>query len=181
MILATTNPLKYAGLERMLARAGIRLMPPPVPLPEIQSLDFREAGEFKARTLFAAIESPVLVDDAGLVLDAYPGFPGPLTKSVLRALGIDGIRRSLHGQPSGAHMTCLITLCTEVGHVLFFQGTLAGTLCSGSLSPSALQLNTVFVPTGENQPLEDLKKADSEYPDHRVLAFRKLATHIHRA
>ena len=65
----------------------ISLRKPDFDLPELQGLDFDAVVAHKAKTAAEAMGRPCLVDDAGLLLDAYPGFPGPLTGVVVRALG----------------------------------------------------------------------------------------------
>ena len=69
--------------------------------------------------------TPCLVDDAGLLLDAYPGFPGPLTGTVVRSLGAAGIERLLAGTTDRARMVCHIG-CWIDGRLWHWQGEVAG-------------------------------------------------------
>ena len=74
-----------------------------------------------------ALGMPCLVDDAGLLLDAYPGFPGPLTGCVVRSLGAAGIERLLAGATDRARMVCHIG-CWIGGQLWHWQGEVAGRL-----------------------------------------------------
>jgi len=106
LTLVTTNPAKYEPFARLLERLRIKLSAPKRELPEMQSLDFLEALTHKARAMAEMFGHPVLVDDAGVVLDAYKPFPGPLTSVVLRSLGQAGLKRLVEGVSDRAAMEC---------------------------------------------------------------------------
>lgn len=178
MRLATTNQAKYAGMESLLESSGIVFTPPPVKLLELQSLDLMEVGEYKAISLYDVIKQPVIVDDAGLLLDAYQNFPGAMTKSILKSIGIAGIQRLLEGKIRTAQLVCTITLCSSREDIVHFQGVLKGHIGNSSVIKGKLPLNSVFIPGGEEHPLESLKQQFPNYPDHRIIAFRKLADYL---
>lgn len=75
LTLASSNPAKYAPFGGVLERLRLSLQPPPQPLPEIQTLSFHESLEAKARAAATLFGRPVLVDDAGLVLEALAALP----------------------------------------------------------------------------------------------------------
>jgi inosine/xanthosine triphosphate pyrophosphatase family protein/diadenosine tetraphosphate (Ap4A) HIT family hydrolase len=108
LTLVTTNPSKYEPFARDLERLRICLAAPKSDVPELQSLTFSEALAHKAQAMAGAFGRPVLVDDAGLVLQAYPPFPGPLTSVTLRSLGYSGLQRLLKGASDRATMECHI-------------------------------------------------------------------------
>src|ERR1017187_10889845 len=97
LTLVTANPAKYAPFTRDLERLRLTIEPPTQPLPELQSLIFGETLTAKARAAAGLFGRPVLVDDTGLVLEAYAPFPGPLTSAVVRSLGSAGLQRLLTG------------------------------------------------------------------------------------
>lgn len=106
LTLVTSNPAKYAPFAAELERLRLTIEPPAQPLPELQSLNFTETLTAKARAAAALFGRPVLVDDTGLVLEAYAPFPGPLTSTVLRSLGGAGLGRLLAGTSDRAVMEC---------------------------------------------------------------------------
>jgi XTP/dITP diphosphohydrolase len=150
LTLATSNPAKYAPFAGELERLRIELQPPHQPLPEVQSLRFTETLAAKARAAAAMFGRPVLVDDAGLVLTAYPQFPGPLTSTVLRSLGVDGLRRLLHGVSDRAVMEC--HLGCWVGDALRSWSGLVHGRIDGSrhAADEAMILTDLFVPDERN-------------------------------
>jgi len=59
--------------------------------PEIQADDLETIAAYGARDAYESVGSPVLVDDAGLFVDALSGFPGPFSAYVEDTLGIERV------------------------------------------------------------------------------------------
>jgi len=125
LTLVTSNPAKFAPFAADLERLRLRIEPPALPLPELQSLNFIETLTAKARAAAALFGRPVLVDDTGLVLEAYAPFPGPLTSTVLRSLGSAGLRRLLAGTSDRAVMECHLG-CWLKGALRSWTGAVRG-------------------------------------------------------
>ncbi|MEM4780437.1 MAG: XTP/dITP diphosphatase [Halalkalicoccus sp.] len=60
--------------------------------PEIQSDSLEEIALAGARDAYREIGEPVFVDDAGLFIDAFSGFPGPYSSYVEEKLGIERVQ-----------------------------------------------------------------------------------------
>ena len=125
--LVTSNLAKYALFQPILERLGVELVTPLQSCHEIQSDDWAEIVEEKARVAARSLGRPCIVDDAGLLLDAYPGFPGAYTKSTIRSLGSDGLMRLLNNQtPSGRLVAYLA--CSDGNECLHWKGSVQGSL-----------------------------------------------------
>jgi XTP/dITP diphosphohydrolase len=167
LTLVTSNPAKYAPFTRQLERLRLQLEPPPGPLPEIQTFSFSEALAAKARAAAELFDRPVLVDDAGLVLEAYQPFPGPLTSAVLHGLGPAGLQRLLAGLTPNATMECHIG-CWLAGTLRSWSGQSRGRLDFSRLAThQSLPLTDLFVPDGA---------ADNGQLSHRAQALTALET-----
>src|ERR1019366_883452 len=91
----TSNAGKAREAALFLGRAAAAK---DVEVPEIQSLDFPEVARAKAIMAPAAPGVPVLVEDSGLAVDAWGGFPGPLTKWItMGTAGQEGLAKMLDG------------------------------------------------------------------------------------
>src|SRR5436190_13754280 len=146
LTLVTTNPSKYAPFQNQLERLRIELQAPPQALPELQSLSFTEALAAKAKTMASIFGRPVLVDDAGLVLEAYQPFPGPLTSVLLQSLGAAGMSRLLAGVSLDARMECHIG-CWVDGILRHWNGSVSGRLdVSRAPRDDRMPLSDMFVP-----------------------------------
>jgi XTP/dITP diphosphohydrolase len=145
LALVTTNPPKYEPFAAELERMRIQLEIPGKALPELQTLSFSEAVSEKARSMAQFYDRPVLVDDAGLVLEAYDPFPGPLTSVVMRSLGIQGLKRLLEGVSNRAAMECHIG-CWIDGKLRSWSGRQQGCLdFSRTVGNARLPLTDLFV------------------------------------
>jgi len=61
--------------------------------PEIQSDDLGAVAAHKARAAYRHAREPVIVDDAGLFIDVFDGFPGPYSAYVEDTLGVERVWR----------------------------------------------------------------------------------------
>lgn len=146
LTLVTTNPAKYEPFAPMLDRMRIALTAPKHEMPELQSLDFTEALTHKARAMSEMFARPVLVDDAGLVLDAYKPFPGPLTAVVLRSLGQAGLKKLVEGGSDRASMECHLGWWDGKG-LRSWSGRVHGRLdLTRTASNPRMLLSDLFVP-----------------------------------
>ncbi|MEO7794105.1 MAG: non-canonical purine NTP pyrophosphatase, partial [Thermoanaerobaculia bacterium] len=87
LLLVTGNPSKLAEARRLTAAAGVQLDAIALDLPEIQSLDMEVVLRAKGEQAFGVSGRPVIVEETGLELTAMNGFPGPLVKWMLEAVG----------------------------------------------------------------------------------------------
>ena len=58
---------------------------------EPQAEDLATVAAYGARRAYARFEKPVIVDDSGLTIDAFDGFPGPYSSFVDDKLGIERV------------------------------------------------------------------------------------------
>lgn len=79
---------------------------------EIQSPSIETVAAHGAREAYAHVGDPVLVDDAGLFVDALEGFPGPYSAYVEDTLGIERVGRlvRLEDDPRAA-FRCVLAYC----------------------------------------------------------------------
>lgn len=150
LTLVTSNFSKYEPFQRELERMRIGLELPNEELAELQSLTFSEALEAKAKSMATMFGRPVLVDDAGLVLEAYNPFPGPLTSVVLRSLGREGLARLLNGATDRASMECHIG-CWMEGSLRHWRGCVQGRIdTSRQPRDKRMILSDIFVPDAQD-------------------------------
>jgi inosine/xanthosine triphosphate pyrophosphatase family protein/diadenosine tetraphosphate (Ap4A) HIT family hydrolase len=152
LCLLTGNPAKYAPLSELLAELGIVLEKPTSDQPELQEADVLAVLARKARSACEDHGGPCLVDDSGLWLDAYPGFPGPLTRLVCNALGAAGMERLLAGTSPRGRMVCHLG-CWVGGRLWHWRGEVEGQIDpSRPATAGAGPLTQWFVPDqpGEN-------------------------------
>ncbi|QLH75789.1 non-canonical purine NTP pyrophosphatase [Halosimplex rubrum] len=86
----TTNPGKVNEAREYLAEPVEQL---DFDTPEIQSADLGAIAAHKARAAYEHAGEPVFVDDAGLFVEAFDGFPGPFSSYVHDTVGVERVWR----------------------------------------------------------------------------------------
>jgi len=86
----TTNPGKVNEAREYLAEPVEQL---DFDTPEIQHADLGAIAAHKARAAYEHAGEPVFVDDAGLFVDAFDGFPGPYSSYVHDTVGVERVWR----------------------------------------------------------------------------------------
>jgi len=86
----TTNPGKVNEAREYLAEPVEQL---DFDTPEIQSAELGAIAAHKARAAYEYAGEPVFVDDAGLFIEAFDGFPGPYSSYVHDTVGVERVWR----------------------------------------------------------------------------------------
>ncbi|MEM1182972.1 MAG: non-canonical purine NTP pyrophosphatase [Acidobacteriota bacterium] len=167
--LVTGNANKLREAERILGR---KLDSVKVDLPEIQSLDIAEVLRAKALEAFAHVRRPVVVEETGLTLDAMGGFPGPLIKWMLDAMGPEGVSRTAHalGNPSAEAVCALAYYDGE--RILTGQGVTRGVMLETPRGEHGFGWDPVFRPLGSDLSFAELGPEEKDRLGHRGRGWR---------
>ena len=105
----TTNDGKVREAEAYLGDAVAAL---DYDYPEIQADSLERVAAYGARDAFRHVGEPVLVDDAGLYIDDFDGFPGPYSAYVENTLGVDRVGSLARREgATRARFRCVIAYC----------------------------------------------------------------------
>jgi XTP/dITP diphosphohydrolase len=171
-IFVTTNEHKRREVQEIL---GFELERADLDLPEIQAIEPAEVAAEKARAAREALGEPglpILVEDSGLMVDAWDGFPGALTKWLMQSVGNEGLLRMLApDEDRSARAVCVVALAGPNGTVRTFRGEVPGSLAERPRGAGGFGYDPVFVPgwsTMTFAEMGEVKNRDS----HRARAFR---------
>ncbi|MGE5234237.1 MAG: non-canonical purine NTP pyrophosphatase [Acidobacteriota bacterium] len=169
--LVTGNPGKLAEARRL---AGASLEAVDCDLPEIQELDIRKVLAAKGEEAWRRLRRPLIVEETGLELQALNGFPGPLVKWMLEAVGAAGIARAALAL-GDARVTarCVLLLVDDARRVLA-EGTTDGTLVLPPRGANGFGWDPVFLADGESLTYGELEPARKDAIGHRGRAWRAL-------
>jgi XTP/dITP diphosphohydrolase len=180
-IFVTTNEHKRREVQEIL---GVELESVDLDLPEIQAIDPADVATEKVRAAREALgdpDLPVLVEDSGLMVDAWGGFPGALTKWLMGSVGNEGLLRMLaSAEDRSARAVCVVALAEPDGNVLTFRGEVRGTLAPEARGEGGFGYDPVFVPEWSSLTYAEMgegKNADS----HRARAFRAVRGWLEKA
>ncbi|MBA3610025.1 MAG: non-canonical purine NTP pyrophosphatase [Rubrobacter sp.] len=170
-LFVTSNDYKRREAARIL---GVELEAASPDLPEIQALDVEVVAAAKALAAREALgrpARPVLVEDSGIVVGAWNGLPGALTKWFISSVGIEGLLSMLPpGMDRSAVAVCAVAVAASDGSVEIFHGEVRGRLAERAMGESGFGWDPIFIPEGSDltyAALGDKKSEDS----HRTRAF----------
>lgn len=170
-VLVTGNRGKLA--EARLA-TGLALEAVELDLPEIQSLDLLEVLRAKAEEAWRRLRRPLVVEEAGLELAALNGFPGPLVKWMLEAVGPEGLSRTARALGDARATACCALLCKEGEREIVAEGRTEGTLVLPARGRHGFGWDPVFQPDGETRTFSEMTDLEKLAVSHRGKAWRAL-------
>lgn len=170
-VFVTGNENKRREAQRIL---GVELDRAAPEVPEVQSLDVAEVAARKAIAAREALgypRRPVIVEDSGLVVEAWNGLPGALTKWFLKTVGNEGLLAMLSGfEARAARAVCAVAVAEAGGEVRVFCGEVAGEVAPEPRGEGGFGWDPIFVPEWSDLTYAEMgekKHADS----HRARAF----------
>lgn len=147
----SSNEGKYLEVTRFLDEYApfIKLYHHKIELDELQSLDEKEVLRHKAEQAWNVLKKPLLIDDAGCYLHAYPRFPGTISKPVFETLGYEGIAR-LTAEDKRVEFYAGMVYVDEYGALHYFRGSTQGHMVSdqGVPIPFTFGFYKYFQPEG---------------------------------
>ncbi len=174
-VLVTGNRGKLAEARRL---AGDGLGGVELDLPEIQSLDLLEVLRHKGEEAWRRLGRPLVVEEAGLDLAAFGGFPGPLVKWMLEAAGAGTIARAALalGDPRAVARAALYY--RDAGRTLVAEGSAAGILVFPARGEHGFGWDPVFQPDGLDRTFGQLTGTEKDALSHRGRAWRELLANL---
>lgn len=160
----TSNKNKAAEAEQIL---GTPLHTVSLELPEIQSLDLKEIVEAKVQMAFEGIRQPVFVDDGGLYIDAWNGFPGAFIKFLVEAGGNELLLKMLKEEVNRK-----ATLKAAIGfhdgkQIHIFLADLMGLISDRSRGEGGWGIDPVFIPENETRTFAEMTPTEKNSTSHR--------------
>lgn len=185
LTLVTGNSNKLEEARRLFRGPGATNLPEldsvALDLPEIQSLDLTEVLEVKADEAWRRLGRPLVVEETGLEVEVFGGFPGPLVKWMLEAMGGEGIAQAAlalsreRGAREAPHVVarCQLLYTDGVRRVIG-EGVEPGTLVLPGRGENGFGWDPVFLPEGETRTYGELPGEVKDRIGHRGKAWRDL-------
>ena len=177
VVLVTGNKGKLEEARRL---CGAELEAVEVDLPEIQSLDLIAVLRAKGEEAYGRLQRPLIVEETGLELSAMAGFPGPLVKWMLAAVGADGIARAAIAMGDDRVTARCALLLLEPEREVIAVGETPGRVVLPPRGDHGFGWDPVFVPAGEDRTYAQLRPEDKDHLSHRGRAWRALLEQLAR-
>ncbi|MCD6340456.1 MAG: XTP/dITP diphosphatase [Desulfurococcales archaeon] len=153
-----------------------------IPKVEIQSEKLEEIAMYSAINAVIHIRDYVVVEDAGLFIEALNGFPGPYSSYVYKKLGIEGVLKLMDGvSDRRAYFKSVIAFASPTGLVKIFEGVVHGEIALSARGSGGFGFDPIFIPKGERRTFAEMSVSEKNKYSHRARAFKELANWLRTA
>jgi len=126
-------------------------------LVEIQSIQVAEVVASKLVEAYRMIQAPVMVEDTGLYVNAWNGFPGALIKWPIESVGLEGICSMLDAfEDRSAYAQTIIGVYDGEKDAQFFEGKVEGRIADYPKGENGFGWDKLFIPAGEDQTFGEM-------------------------
>jgi non-canonical purine NTP pyrophosphatase (RdgB/HAM1 family) len=152
LIFVTSNDNKA---REVAATLGVPIKRVSLELDEIQEMDLKKIIDHKAKQAYHSLKKPVLVEDDGLFLDDWSGFPGPFIKHVHATIGYDKLPKLISRK--NRRLEWIVAYGLYDGKNLhYFQGVLKGSLALSERGRDGWGFDTLLIPNGFTKTTAEL-------------------------
>jgi XTP/dITP diphosphohydrolase len=176
LLFATGNPGKLLEVQKKLAPLGFEVERLEEPYPELQADTLEEVVEWGLDWLWQRHRTPLVIDDSGLFIDAFEGFPGVFSAYVFKSLGCEGVLKLMEGVGNrGAEFRCCAGYMDESSSKVVVTGVARGLITREMRGTGGFGYDPIFVPEGGTRTFAEMGTGEKNSSSHRGRAFGQLA------
>lgn len=177
---ATSNVNKFNEARMVFAGYKIAVGMLRVKTLEVQSETLEEIAKTSAIEAFRHCHLPVIVEDAGLFIDALNGFPGPYAAYAYKTIGNSGLLKLMENiENRKARFQSAIAYCSsELKSPIHFGGEVLGEITKKERrgnDESGFGFDPIFKPTNSAKTFAEMLIAEKNKHSHRAKALRSFA------
>jgi len=172
--MATGNRHKYREAYAILAELGIDLRHLEVKRVEIQADDLADIAEYSLEAIRDDVR-PIAVEDAGIFIDRYWGFPGPYSSYALRTIRLSGVLKLMAGVEKRGAIFQSVVAFGNGEDTRLFRGVVRGRIANGIRGTGGFGYDPIFIPDeGDGRTFGEMTDEEKNAISHRARAFRSL-------
>jgi len=179
IFLATGNFHKFDEARRTLADYNIASGMLRVKNVEIQSDSLTEIAQTSVIDAFTRCHLPVIVEDAGLFVDALKGFPGPYAAYVYKTISNPGLLKLMENvEDRKATFRSSIAYYDGLSKPVCFEGEATGRIAENEIwgpLKTGFGFDPIFQPNGSKKTFAEMAIKEKNGFSHRANAIQKFA------
>lgn len=145
---------------------------------------FEENAKIKAETISNILDTTVLADDSGLVIDALHGAPGVYSARYAGEASndqdnIDKVMNEMQSVPideRDARFICVIAVAAPGEKTFFRTGTCEGEIALTQSGLNGFGYDPIFIPKNYSKTMAELSREEKNRISHRTNALTQLAS-----
>lgn len=176
------NKNKYREYCVLLGFSDLKLAE--IEIEEPQSMNLHVLVEEKIKIARPQLPNiPFFVEHTGLLLDAWKGLPGGLTRSFMETVGNEGICKMMQaykGAERTARAIVVIGYSHPGGGVNTFEGEVTGTIALEPRGTGKFGWDPIFIPEGDTKTYAEMSLTEKNRTSMRRDAVEKFAKFLSR-
>ena len=141
---------------------------------EMQTQDIEELVNHKCQQAYDLLNCPVLVEDSGLLFNAWNGLPGALVKWFECAVGCEGMLKMLQSfEDRDATAVCCFAI-HDGKNIRIARGEIEGTIATKIRGGNGVGWDVIFIPDGCQRTFAEMLPEDKNVISHRKKALENL-------
>jgi XTP/dITP diphosphohydrolase len=170
--MATGNHHKYEEAREVLAELGVELEHFQVERVEIQADDPADIAAYSLEQI-GEEGRPMVVEDAGLFVDHYGGFPGPYSSYVLVKVDLPGVLKLMEGVEDRTASFQSVVAYRHGDTKRCFRGIVNGKIAYSIRGTGGFGYDPIFIPDeGDGRTFGEMTNEEKNALSHRANAFR---------
>lgn len=171
LLIATGNKEKAKEVEHIL---NLSLEFVNINIDEVQSMDLEYVAIKKVEEAFRVLQKPVMVDDVGVFIEAWNGFPGPFAKFLLESYGNKKLLELLQNEKNRKVKVSTVVAYHDGKNIHTFLGEVDGTISFEEKGTDGWGFDPVIIPSGGNLTYAQMGHKKKNTLSHRKKALDKL-------
>ncbi len=174
---ATNNINKFKEARRVLTEYKIAVGMLRVKSLEIQSDNLEEIAKTSVLRSFEKCHLPIIVEDAGLFIEALNGFPGPYAAYVYKTIGNRGLLKLMENieKREAKFQSVIAYYSSELKSPICFKGEVEGEITKEERRGDrsfGFGFDPVFKPADSDKTFAEVTTAEKNKYSHRAKALR---------
>jgi non-canonical purine NTP pyrophosphatase (RdgB/HAM1 family) len=175
----TSNENKYREIRGALEDCPVTVERVALEVSEIQTLDPVEVAAYKARRAYEHIQTGhVLVEDTGLAIAAWKGYPGALIKWVLWAVGEAGLCNQLNAWSDRSAVATVVLCLFDGRETHMFVGEAEGKITHFPRGEHGFGWDSIFQPKDSPLTYGEMPREEKMKISMRARALEGLRQHL---
>ncbi len=146
---------------------------------EPQSDSLEEIAQHGCQQVQQEVNQPIFVEDAGMFIQHFKGFPGPYSSYALRTLGNPGILKLMEGvENRTAIFQSAIAFAIPKKTCVGFKGETRGSIAN-SIRGTHWGFDPIFIPAeGDGSTYAEMPLETKNHFSHRAKALKQLLIYL---
>ena len=141
---------------------------------EMQTQDIEELVNHKCQQAYDLLKCPVLVEDSGLLFNAWNGLPGALVKWFECSVGCEGMLKMLQSfEDRDATAVCCFAI-HDGKNIRIARGEIEGAIATEIREGNGFGWDVIFIPDGYERTFAEMLQEDKNAISHRKKALENL-------